>query len=96
MSIALPYFAWWPAARHTDFLFYMTPITPFMVLGVVYAIRHLSEVRVGIERVRAFAPATIFIVVAAVGLFVFFLPILTGAPIDYGAWRARMWCRCWI
>jgi dolichyl-phosphate-mannose-protein mannosyltransferase len=96
MSVALPYFAWWPAARHTDFLFYMTPITPFMVLGVVYAIRDLSEVRIGVERVRAFAPATVFIVVAAVGVFVFFLPILTGAPIDYGAWRARMWCRCWI
>jgi dolichyl-phosphate-mannose-protein mannosyltransferase len=95
-AVALPYFAWWPAARHTDFLFYMTPITPFMVLAAAYAIRDLSDVRVGIERVRAFAPAAVFLVVAAVGLFVFFLPVLTGAPIKYSDWHARMWCRCWI
>jgi dolichyl-phosphate-mannose-protein mannosyltransferase len=90
------YLPWFFAAR-TNFLFYMTPVTPFMVLAAVYALRDLSELRTGPERTRTVAIIAAAILAAvAVGLFVFFLPVLTGRTISHGAWRARMWFDSWI
>jgi dolichyl-phosphate-mannose-protein mannosyltransferase len=94
-AFASQYVPWFFAAR-TNFLFYMTPITPFMVLGVVYALRDLSEVRVGVNRSRAMAVVAGCVVGLAVALFLFYLPILTGRVISQGAWRARMWFPSWI
>jgi len=36
------------------------------------------------------------IAVVAVGLFIYFYPVLTGVPIPYDAWRQRMWFASWI
>jgi dolichyl-phosphate-mannose--protein O-mannosyl transferase len=95
MAVAWQYGPWFFAAR-TNFLFYMTPISPFLVLAGVYGLKHLAELRVGMDRVRAVAPISGFLAVAAVGLFVFFLPVLTGAPISYDMWKARIWFPKWI
>jgi len=95
MAVLVQYVPWLFAAR-TNFLFYTTPITPFMVLALVYAVRDLSEVRIGQERMRALAPIAGFAVALSVGVFVFFLPILTGRVVSYAAWHARIWCSCWI
>jgi dolichyl-phosphate-mannose--protein O-mannosyl transferase len=95
MAFTFQYFPWFFAAR-TDFLFYAAPITPFMVLAAVYALRDLSEVEVGVERARAYVPLAAFGVVVAVGVFLFFFPILTGRTISYAAWHARMWFRSWV
>ncbi len=35
-------------------------------------------------------------VLAAVGVFAFFWPVLTAEPITYDAWRQRMWLEGWI
>lgn len=94
----------WLLTRRTSFLFYMAPITPFMVLAGVFALRDMSEARIGIERSRAFAPLAGFAVLAAVGLFFFFFPVLTGRGISQQAWVSRMWFGrcvpkptwCWI
>jgi dolichyl-phosphate-mannose-protein mannosyltransferase len=94
-AFAAQYGPWFFAAR-TNFLFYMTPITPFMVLGVVYALKDLSEARIGVNRSRALAVVAGCVVGLAVALFVFFLPVLTGRVISQGAWRARMWFSSWI
>jgi dolichyl-phosphate-mannose--protein O-mannosyl transferase len=74
----------------------MTPVTPFLVLACVYALKNLAELRIGLDRVRAVAPIAGFLAVAAVGLFVFFLPVLTGAPISYDMWKARIWFPTWV
>jgi dolichyl-phosphate-mannose-protein mannosyltransferase len=95
IAVAWQYGPWFFASR-TNFLFYMTPITPFLVLACTYAVRDLAEVHVGLDRVRALAPIAGFLVVAAVGVFVFFLPVLTGAPISYQLWKARIWFPSWI
>jgi dolichyl-phosphate-mannose-protein mannosyltransferase len=95
VTFSCQYFPWFFAAR-TNFLFYMTPITPFMVLAIVYALRDLSEVRIGVERARALAPLSGLFIFACVVSFVFFLPILTGRTIGQDAWRARMWFGSWI
>jgi dolichyl-phosphate-mannose--protein O-mannosyl transferase len=91
------YVPWFFAAR-TVFLFYMTPMTPFMVLGVTYGLRELWDLQTRSEDrvVRPFRPLVVFLVLAAVGMFVFFFPVLTGWKLSYESWRLRMWFRTWI
>jgi dolichyl-phosphate-mannose--protein O-mannosyl transferase len=38
----------------------------------------------------------VFALVVSVGLFLFFLPVLTGKAISYEAWKLRMWFPSWI
>jgi len=85
----------WFAAHRTSFLFYMTPITPFMVLAVTYGLRDLAEIRVGEERAKALMPIVALCVTVCVVVFIFFLPILTGRIISEGQRVARMWFRSW-
>jgi dolichyl-phosphate-mannose--protein O-mannosyl transferase len=86
------YLPWFLAAR-TSFLFYMTPLTPFMVLALVYVLRNLAVIPFG-NRGATLAPAALVVVLLSVALFVFFWPILVGEPISQGAWSARIWfCR---
>jgi dolichyl-phosphate-mannose--protein O-mannosyl transferase len=56
----------------------------------------MSQARIGTERVRALAPVAAFLILAAIGLFAFFFPILIGRTISYSAWHARMWFPSWI
>jgi dolichyl-phosphate-mannose-protein mannosyltransferase len=86
----------WLAASRTSFLFYMTPVTPFMVLAVEYGLKDMWDLRVGESRVRALAPLAVLLVLVSVGLFAYFLPILTGRVISYDAWHNRMWFDSWI
>jgi dolichyl-phosphate-mannose--protein O-mannosyl transferase len=103
VAFVVLYVPWLFAAR-TLFLFYMAPMTPFMVLALVYLLRDLSEVRLGLEGTRALAPVAALLILVAVVSFAYFFPILTGRTISYGAWHARMWFRacspkpswCWI
>jgi len=95
LAFSVQYAPWFFAAR-TNFLFYLAPVTPFMVLAGTYALKDLSEVELGTTRVRALAPLAAFLLVVAVGLFVFFLPVLTGRPISQGQWKLRMWFPTWI
>jgi dolichyl-phosphate-mannose--protein O-mannosyl transferase len=95
LAFSVQYAPWFFAAR-TNFLFYLAPVTPFMVLAGTYALKDLSEVELGAKRVRALAPVAAFGLLVAVGLFVFFLPVLTGRPISYGQWKLRMWFPSWV
>jgi dolichyl-phosphate-mannose-protein mannosyltransferase len=95
VSVLVQYLPWF-ATRRTAFVFYLTPVTPFLVLSVVYALRDLYEVRIGVERTRALAPIAAFAVIACVGMFVFFLPVLTGRTISQTAWQARIWFKAWV
>src|SRR5205823_7165756 len=58
MAFAWQYFPWFLTTR-TSFLFYMTPITPFMVLAMSYGLRDMAEVRVSEERHRPLVPVAI-------------------------------------
>jgi dolichyl-phosphate-mannose--protein O-mannosyl transferase len=94
VTVAFLYFPWFFVPR-PQFLFYATPISPFFVLADVYALRDLSEVRVEGARERPFVPLAVGLVVLAVGLFVFFWPVLTGGPLSDEAWKIRHWFPSW-
>ena len=84
----------WLFVTRPLFLFYMVPLSPFLALGATYALRDLARVlaaaRPALRLVAAVA------VVVAVGLFVFFWPVLIGDPISKGAWDTRIWFSGWI
>ena len=81
----------------------MTPITPFLVLACVYALRDLSEIRYEalrstadrVRSVRPYLPVAVAFVVVAVGLFVWFWPALTGGPLSDAGWSQRAWFPSW-
>ena len=78
----------WLLVSRPLFLFYMVPVAPFLALGAVYAIRDVA--RAGASRWIT-APATAVMAVVAVGVFVFFWPVLTGETISQEAWWDRIW-----
>jgi dolichyl-phosphate-mannose-protein mannosyltransferase len=103
LAFAIQYVPWFFAAR-TSFLFYMTPVTPFMVLALVYVLGDLSSVRVG-DRGGTLAPAAVGIVIVALLVSAFLWPVLVGRPISQQAWQDRVplscqshstWCWNWV
>jgi dolichyl-phosphate-mannose-protein mannosyltransferase len=102
MAVAVLYLPWFLVPR-PQFLFYATPITPFFVLACVYALKDLSEVRyealhaagTAARPVRPYLPIAVAFVIAAVGLFVWFWPTLTGGPLSDEGWALRAWFPTW-
>ncbi|HSJ49972.1 MAG TPA: hypothetical protein VLA90_01630, partial [Actinomycetota bacterium] len=94
----------WLFVSRPQFLFYATPITPFLVLACTYALRRLSEIRLeGLRStpdrartVRPYLPAVVGFVVLAVGLFAWFWPTLTGGPLSDADWARRAWFDSWL
>jgi dolichyl-phosphate-mannose-protein mannosyltransferase len=84
----------WLIVRRPAFLFYLTPVTPFLALGVTYMLRDLARLR--LPKPRAPAIAAAIVVAACVVIFVFFWPVLIGQTVSLEAWRNRMWFSGWI
>ena len=95
VAVAGLYLPWFLVDR-PQFLFYATPLTPFLVLSCVYAIRDLSEMRVAGSRSRPYLPVAVGFVVLSVLAFAWFWPTLTGAPITEAGWKLRYWFTSWI
>lgn len=94
VAIAGLYLPWFLVDR-PQFLFYATPLTPFLVLACVYAIRDLSEMHVAGSRSRPYLPVAVGFVVVSVLAFAWFWPVLTGAPITEAGWKLRYWFTSW-
>jgi dolichyl-phosphate-mannose-protein mannosyltransferase len=94
VPILVQYVPWLFVSRPL-FLFYMTPVTPFLALGMTYLLADVAgEPEARPSRSGAVAAAVIGVV--AVGLFVFFWPVLVGAPIPTEAWQHRIWFGRWV
>lgn len=84
------YLPWLAQERATLFLYYMTPVVPFIALTLAYgAWRGLALPRVG-----RWLP--VVIAVAAVAALVYWYPVLAGLELSEQAWRQRMWFTSWI
>jgi dolichyl-phosphate-mannose--protein O-mannosyl transferase len=106
--IVLPFLAQflpWFAVTRPQFFFYVAPLTPFMVLAIAYAMRDLAAATIvlrepdggTVESARhPYLPVVWGYVLLAVGLFLWFWPVLTGNPISRTAWQARVWFRGWV
>jgi dolichyl-phosphate-mannose-protein mannosyltransferase len=112
MAVLLQYLPWLLAAR-PQFFFYVAPFTPFLVLGLVYMLRDLSDARLiarepdgavatdpesGMPAVSAWHPYRPIAWVAslgAVGLFVWFWPVLTWTKISDAHQKLIVWFPGW-
>jgi dolichyl-phosphate-mannose--protein O-mannosyl transferase len=78
--------------HRTMFLFYLLPSLPFMVLAVTMGVGVVLGHRTASQRRRAigavFAGAYLL---AVIGNFAYFYPILSGKVITYDQWNQRMW-----
>jgi dolichyl-phosphate-mannose-protein mannosyltransferase len=92
----LPWF-YFGFGHRTMFLFYATPMLPFMVLSIVLVMGMIIGPADAWPTRRVFgaaaAGAYVLIVLAN---FYYLYPVLAGQIIPYDAWHARMWFDSWI
>ena len=108
VAALVQYLPWFLAAGEVQFIFYILPVVPFLVLAAVYVLRDLSEAR-SVQAVvderngatsqvvkRPWAIIAVGYVVLYVLMFLWFYPILTGWHLSYTLWRYHMWMNSWI
>jgi dolichyl-phosphate-mannose--protein O-mannosyl transferase len=84
------YLPWLLVARPL-FFFYMTPIVPFMMIGLAAGLTRMFD--------AGRLPRGLVVAFLALGVGVmlwFFYPILAAVPIPYDLWHSRMWFPTWI
>ncbi|MEO8477214.1 MAG: phospholipid carrier-dependent glycosyltransferase [Actinomycetota bacterium] len=95
----------WMLVSRPQFFFYALPLTPFMILAAVYALRDMSDAKIVLRddgpavvesNRHPYRPLVWAYLVLAVGLFAWFWPVLVGTRLSDTLWRARVWFRGWI
>jgi dolichyl-phosphate-mannose-protein mannosyltransferase len=112
IAVLLQYLPWLLIAR-PQFFFYVAPFTPFLVLGLTYMLRDLSDARLVVRepggRVardpetgrpavsvwHPYRPVAWTVVLAAVGLFFWFWPVLTWMRISDAHQKLIVWFPGW-
>lgn len=92
----LPWF-YYAIDKRTMFLFYATPMLPFMVLAIVLCLGLLiGPARdTGSRRVLGTAVAGAYLLVVLAN-FLYLYPVLTAKFIPWEVWRDHMWLDSWI
>jgi dolichyl-phosphate-mannose--protein O-mannosyl transferase len=75
---------WLVLGRPAVFIFYLLPTVPFMCLALAYVATKIGRSWEATAAIALFSVAT-------VGVFFFYLPLLTGRPIPQPEWNARIW-----
>jgi dolichyl-phosphate-mannose-protein mannosyltransferase len=103
---ALALYLPWFVVRRPQFFFYVLPVTPFLVLAAVFTLRWLSDATwivrdpesgLTVESSRhPYRPLAWAYVLLAVGLFVWFYPVLTAQTLTSHAHHIRLWFQHWV
>jgi dolichyl-phosphate-mannose-protein mannosyltransferase len=80
------YIPWLLVTRQEAFLYYLLPAVPFLCLALAHMVCGISA-----RGTRAIAVGGL--VVASIGMFSFFRPILVGSGLSYREWERRIWFR---
>ncbi len=93
LSVWLPWFSY---DTRPVFYFYAIALVPFTAMAVALCLgRLIGDARGGDRRMLGGVLAGAFVALVAAN-FAWLYPILSGEPITYAQWRARMWFRSWI
>ncbi|MQA32784.1 dolichyl-phosphate-mannose--protein mannosyltransferase [Modestobacter roseus] len=96
-AIAAGWLTWFLNTDRTMFIFYMAPAVPFFVLAVTLVLQDVLG-RPGASTFRrqvGLGAVCLYLAVVAM-TFVFFHPVLTGAPLSHAEWLQRMWFPSWF
>jgi dolichyl-phosphate-mannose--protein O-mannosyl transferase len=103
---ALTLYLPWFIVRRPQFFFYVLPVTPFLVLAAVFTVRWLSDATwivrdpesgLAVESSKhPYRPLVWAYVLAVVGLFVWFYPVLTAETLTSHAHHIRVWFQHWV
>jgi dolichyl-phosphate-mannose-protein mannosyltransferase len=97
MAFAAGWVTWFSVPGRTMFLFYMTPLVPFLVIGVTLVLGTALGPARATEQRRTIGLVAVCAYVALVVVNSAWLwPILTGQLIPYDEWRSRIWFPSWI
>lgn len=89
--------SWFSIPGRTMFIFYMTPLVPFLVIGVTLALGAVLGRATASETRRLVGLVAVCGYVALVVINTTWLwPILSGQLITYQEWRDRIWFPSWI
>jgi dolichyl-phosphate-mannose--protein O-mannosyl transferase len=95
LGTASLYLPWIVLSERTVFQFYVVSFQPWLILGLVVAVRQLR--RKLLAKSKAIANfATAGFVSLVFGSFLFFLPVNTGMYLPFEFWQWRMWLPSWI
>ncbi|MGH3491794.1 MAG: dolichyl-phosphate-mannose--protein mannosyltransferase, partial [Sciscionella sp.] len=90
------YLPWFLNLDRQMYFFYMTPVAPFLILGLVLMLGEvLGKPTAGYERRRLGALAVALYVGLVVANFVWLWPILNGDSITAWQWNAELWLPSW-
>ncbi len=97
LGIAAGILPWMHYAERTIFSFYAVAFVPFMCLAATMSVGAILG-RADAPPVRRAWGAAVggAMVVAIVGIFIYFYPIYTDQTISYNDWSSHMWFQSWI
>ena len=107
VAFAAGWLVWFPDLKRTMFLFYMTPLVPFLVLGVTLGLGLLLGPAVqqtrniaaylAADRRRMWGSLTVAVYLGlVVADFAWMWPLYTGGLLTYNEWHAHMWFPSWV
>jgi dolichyl-phosphate-mannose-protein mannosyltransferase len=97
MAFAAGWVTWFSVPGRTMFLFYMTPLVPFLVIGVTLILGTVLGPARATEQRRMVGLVAVCAYVALVVVNTAWLwPILSGQLITYEEWHSRIWFPSWI
>jgi dolichyl-phosphate-mannose-protein mannosyltransferase len=95
LGTASLYLPWLVLSERTVFQFYSVSFQPWMILGLVFALRQLRR-RISSRNKRLASSVVAGFFATTLALSVFFLPVNTGVFLPYELWQLRMWLPSWI
>ncbi len=105
LAAALSQYLPWFIVSRPQFFYYMSPVSPFLALAAAYTAKDLWETHLVVqgddgEVIRSarhpYRPFVWIYLATAVGLFVWFYPVLTGRPVSLEHYRWVVWFRSWL
>jgi dolichyl-phosphate-mannose-protein mannosyltransferase len=107
VAFAAGWLVWFPDLKRTMFLFYMTPLVPFLILGVTLGLgvmlgpavrgtRNYLAYLAADRRRRWGALAVSIYLGLVIADFVWMWPLFTGGLLTQNEWHNHMWFPSWI
>lgn len=95
LGTASLYLPWLVLSERTVFQFYSVSFQPWLILGLVFALRQLRRQLNNVSQSLATAVVLGFFALA-IALSLFFLPVNIGLFLPYELWQLRMWLPSWV